>query len=140
MRSVPAITFEVRPSRGLTLALMVVALLAVVAIMLCALALWLRLMLALFAIGYAAWAINKLRHPGLAAVGWRSDHTWGLRLIDGTETDARLRTSRVLGAMIVLRLSWSPRGRAALILLPDNMDADTRRRMRMRLSAQADSD
>lgn len=140
MRSVPAITFEVRPSRWLMLALTAIALLAVVAVMLCALPLWLRLALAVVVIGYTAQTLHGLRHPKLAKVGWRSDQTWGLRLIDDTETDARLRTSRVLGAMIVLRLSWEPRGRTALVLLPDNMDVDTRRRLRMRLSAQADSD
>lgn len=139
MRSVPAIIFDVRPSRWLMLALMAVAILAVVAVMLCALPLWLRLALAVVVVGYAAQTLHGLRHPKLAKVGWRSDETWGLRLIDGTETEGELRTSRVLGAMIVLRLSWAPRGRAALVLLPDNMDADTRRRLRMRLSAQADT-
>jgi toxin CptA len=74
----------------------------------------------------------------LAAVGWHGDDRWMLALPGDTEVEGRLRAGRVLGPLIVLRLAWAPRGRAALALLPDNLDADTRRRLRMRLSASAD--
>ena len=122
------------------LALATMALLAAVAVMACAAPLWLRLTLVLLVFGYTAKLLSDLRAPRVAMVSWRSDQTWGLRLANGEEIDARLRTGRVLGGLIVLRLAWEPHGSAALVLLSDNLDADSRRRLRMRLSSLADSD
>lgn len=138
MRSVPSIAFEVQPSRLLAVALRGIAVLAVLAVLLSGMPWWARLSLAIAVAAGAARAVWRLRRPALAAVGWRGDDRWMLALPGDTEVEGRLRSGRVLGPLIVLRLAWAPHGRAALALLPDNLDADTRRRLRMRLSASAD--
>jgi toxin CptA len=140
MRSAPAIGFDVRPSRLLAAAVLVVAALAIAAAWISGLAWELRMATACGMVAYACLTMLRLRQPKLAAALWHGDGSWTLRLADGRETEATLRSARVLGALIVLRLAWLPQGSAALVLLPDNLDADTRRRLRMRLSAVADTD
>jgi toxin CptA len=138
MRSVPSIAFEVRPSRLLAVATAGIAVLAVLAMLLSGMPWWGRLPLAIAAAAGAAHAVRKLQRPTLTSVGWHGDDRWTLALPGDTEVEGRLRSGRVLGPLIVLRLAWTPRGQAALALLPDNLDADTRRRLRMRLSVSAD--
>lgn len=138
MRSVPSIAFEVRPSRLLAFTLGGIAALAVLAVLLSGMPWWARVPLAIAVAAGATHAVWRLQRPALAAVGWHGDDRWTLALPGDIEVEGHLCSGRVLGPLIVLRLAWAPRGRAALALLPDNLDADTRRRLRMRLSASAD--
>lgn len=68
---------------------------------------------------------------------WRGDGGVSITLATrggGTsEVQGELSHARVFGSLIVLSMRW-PRGRAALWLLPDNLDADNRRRLRVRLA------
>ncbi|MGH8212026.1 MAG: hypothetical protein ACREPP_02205, partial [Rhodanobacteraceae bacterium] len=94
----------------------------------------LRIALAIVAAGYGGSALWRYLHPRVSALNWRSDGSVSITLAgSGTEVRGALQNARVLGPLIALQLHW-PRGRASLWLLPDNLDADARRRLRMRLA------
>ena len=134
MTSAPAIGFEYRPSRLLRRVLIVVATVAVLAVMLCALALWLKVLLVV-ALLLATWrSVRHLAAVPIAAAGWSADNDWTLRLIDHEDVPATLASFRVFGAFVLLRLHTTERGMQVLLLAPDNSDADIRRRLRMRLA------
>ena len=136
MRSAPTIAFEYHPSR--TLAAMIVVL---IALALAAIAIsgmpwpWLAAsMVACLAYGVAA--LWRQARPRIRALAWQGDGDVSLTLAErGAMETGRgsLADARVLGPLIMLSLRW-PKGRAALWLLPDNLDADTRRRLRARLA------
>ena len=138
MTSAPAIGFEYRPSRWLSRVLCLVSALATLAVWICALPWLVKLTLSL-AIGLALGLI-LMRWSGVAvrAAGWGRDGGWSLRWRDEQDSAATLASYRVIGTQAVwLRLSLAGRGRVALLLAPDNSDADIRRRLRMRLAQQA---
>jgi toxin CptA len=134
MTSAPAIGFEYRPSRLLAGLLGGVALLAALAVLFCGLAWWLKcLLLGVIAVSVgSAW--RSPAGPQPSAVGWSADGGWSLRLNDGSDVPVQLRSSRVYGGSVLLRLAQQGRRPHALWLLPDNSDADIRRRLRMRLA------
>ncbi|MBB6183417.1 hypothetical protein [Oleiagrimonas soli] len=99
---------------------------------------WLRLVLTMLIAVYSARACLEVMRPMVRRVQWRADGGWRLALADDSDVEARLLGMRVLGGSLVLRLGWASRRRQALLLLPDNLDADTRRRLRIRLSAESD--
>lgn len=140
MKGAPAIGFRHRPSRLVVALMLAVALLAVIAIWISAAPDWLRIALSLLVAGYAgSVAVHQLR-PRVRTVLWRADGGVDLTFNDGaagyrSETQAVITGTRVMGPLIVLALRWSPRGHATLWLLPDNLDFDARRRLRMRLGA-----
>jgi toxin CptA len=79
--------------------------------------------------------------PRVEALVWRADGSAEVTLRDnlvesGRAVQGAVGSARILGPLLVLTLRWPPRGRAHLWLLPDNLDADTRRRLRMRLGAE----
>ncbi|MET0332466.1 MAG: protein YgfX [Dyella sp.] len=134
MSSAPAIGFEYRPSRHLAAALNLILALAWIAIALSGLALWLQSALALAVL--AAWFGQRAldaRLP-LRALALSGDSQWQLHLTHGDDLPARLLSSRVLGEYIVLWLAVADRGRHGVLLGPDNLDSDSRRRLRMRLA------
>jgi|SRR5690348_11658817 len=137
MRSAPAIGFECRPSRTLSMCIVVLTVLAWAAVAMSGLQLWTKAILAIGALVYGARGLWRYRHPRVLALTWRSDGGVSIRVSGhgdgGEELQGELRDARVLGFLIVLHLRWADRGRAALWLLPDNLDADTRRRLRVRL-------
>ncbi len=134
MTSAPAIGFDYSPSRLLQRALLFVAALAVLALMLCALALWLRLLLVIPVL-LATWsARRRLAAPVVLAAGWSDESDWTLRMADNEDVPACLASFRVLGAFVLLRLRCARQGTCVLLLAPDNSDADIRRRLRMRLA------
>lgn len=138
MRSAPAIGFEYRPSRTLSVCIVVLAALAVVAVALSGCPRWMSAILAFAALAYGAAGLWRYRHPRVAALTWRSDGGISIRFSGrggGVEdVEGELRDARVLGFLIALQLRW-PEGRASIWLLPDNLDADTRRRLRVRLGS-----
>ncbi len=134
MTSAPAIGFEYRPSRLLRRVLILLAVLALLAVTLCALAAWLKGLLAI-AVVLATWrSLRQLAVATIAAAGWSDENGWTLRLIDHDDVPATLTSFRVLGAFVLLRLQTVERGMQVLLLAPDNSDADIRRRLRMRLA------
>jgi toxin CptA len=135
MTSAPAIGFEYRPSRWLPRLLYVLAALALLALVLAGVPIWLKLPLALLVVGLVWHAVLRHRRSPVAAAGWSAEGGWSLRFADGSDAPAALASFRVLGAAILLRLHAAPLGEQVLLLAPDNSDADIRRRLRMRLAA-----
>ena len=134
MTSAPAIGFEYRPSRRLQRALLALATLAVLALALCGLAGWLKLLLAAGVLGATWQAIRQLARSPVRAAGWSADASWTLHLHPHQDVPATLASFRVLGSLVLLRLRTAEQGVQVLLLAPDNSDADIRRRLRMRLA------
>lgn len=142
MKQAPAIGFQYRVSWLLVGVTVVVSLFALLALQLVSGPAWLRHGLHLLAIAYAGFCVAGLLRPRVRSVAWQGEGGLALTLND-TLTDGRrdaegmVSAARVMGPLIVLTVRWPPRERAHLWLLPDNLDADTRRRLRMRLGAEA---
>ncbi|HXE67554.1 MAG TPA: protein YgfX [Rhodanobacteraceae bacterium] len=141
MKQAPAIGFACRVSWLLVIATLVVGVLALVAVQLMHGPAWLHHGLHLAAVAYVAAVVAGMLRPRVRALVWREDGTTEITLRDNLVESGRMMqgavgSARVLGPLIVLTLRWPPRGRAHLWLLPDNLDADTRRRLRMRLGAE----
>jgi toxin CptA len=134
MTSAPAIGFDHAPSRLLQRALLAVAALAVLSTLLCALPLWLRLLLAILVLAATWGTLRRLAAPAVVAAGWSGGSDWTLRMADSEDVPASLVSFRVLGAFVLLRLRSAGHGTCVLLLAPDNSDADIRRRLRMRLA------
>ena len=134
MTSAPAIGFDYAPSRWLQRAMLLVAALAVLAVMSCALPLWIRWMLTAAVLLATWWTRRRLLGSALRAAGWGTQLEWSLHLADNEDVPARLLSFRVLGPFVLLRLHAGDPGVHALLLGPDNSDADIRRRLRMRLA------
>lgn len=135
MTSAPAIGFEYRPSRLLRRLVVLIAVLAVLAVVLCALAIWLKLLLAIGVLLATGHAVRAMDTSPVRAAGWNAGHDWVLHLTDHEDVPATLASFRVLGVFVLLRLQTAGQGMQVLLLAPDNSDADIRRRLRMRLAA-----
>ncbi|RDS80548.1 hypothetical protein DWU98_14140 [Dyella monticola] len=138
MTSAPAIGFEYRPSRWVPRLFVLITAAAVAAVTLSGMPAIARAIVALAAIAACAHAVRRLRLP-IYAVGWASQSGWTLRGLDGADEAATLTASRVMRQMVLLRLASGRYGRLTLWLLPDNSDADIRRRLRMRLAVLANA-
>jgi toxin CptA len=132
MTSAPAIGFEYRPSRWTPRLFIFVAFLTLQAIALSGASWMLRCALVLMVIAACCHALRRLRVP-IYAVGWAKGG-WTLRGLDGADDPATLLSSRVIGSVVLLRLASKRYGKLTLWLMPDNSDADIRRRLRMRLA------
>ncbi len=139
MTSAPSIGFEYRPSRWPSRLLVLIGALALLSIWISGVPRLAAVGLSLLVMAVVAGYIRQQGRSPVRLVTWRSDGGWQLQLPDDSEVEAQLLDARHRGALIMLRLRWATRGRATLLLFPDNLDADTRRRLRMRLSASADS-
>lgn len=140
MTSAPPIGFKYRGSRLLMLALIVMAALAIFAVFSSALPHLFASALAIFVAASFGASFARLLSPRVRTMLWRADGSAQLELHDTVrdprrEANAELHASHVLGPLITLKLRWPDRGRATLWLLPDNLDSDTRRRLRVRLSS-----
>jgi toxin CptA len=140
MTSAPGIGFEYRPSRWPTALLVTLGALSLAAIAYSGVDAWLAVLLVLAVMAYATISFRRGRACRVREAMWRADGGWQLRLHDDTTVEARLLEARQMAGAIVLRLGWTPKHREALLLFPDNLDADTRRRLRMRLSEGTDTD
>ena len=137
MRSAPDISFELKPSPSELALLAAVTVLALIGAWGTDLDGLTRLALAAVALAVAGAALRRRLRPPLVAVRWRGDGEVRVTLRDGSEVEATL-SGRSWGPLIVLALAW--RGhRLGWWLWPDQLDADSRRRLRMRLSAPADA-
>lgn len=142
MTQAPDITFRYRASPTLVVALVVVALLAILAVSISGVPAWLRTILIVCVASLGGVSLGRLLRPRVGSMAWRGDGTVELVLNDTPldnrrEVRAEMQGGRVLGPLIVLSMRWPQRERASLWLLPDNLDADTRRRLRMRLGTHA---
>lgn len=138
MTSAPDIGFDYRPSRWPQALLLTLGVLALVATWTSRLVPVLALVASVMIIHYVWSSLRRIRHVPVQSATWRSDGGWSLVLDDGETVEARLAGSRVVAGAVLLRLAWEPRREAWLTLFPDNLAADARRRLRMRLSASPD--
>ncbi|QAU23917.1 hypothetical protein EO087_07875 [Dyella sp. M7H15-1] len=132
MTSAPAIGFEYRPSRWVPRLFLLMASLALLAIILLGAPWLLRCALIVVVVVACGQAMHRLRLP-IYAVGWAKGG-WTLRGLDGADDPATLLSSRAMGSLVLLRLASRRYGKLTLWLMPDNSDADIRRRLRMRLA------
>ena len=107
--------------------------LAALAIMMSGVPLLARIALVLASAAACVHAIHRLRLP-IYAVGWASQSGWTLRGLDGVDDVATLVSFRIMRQLVLLRLASVRYGKLTLWLMPDNTDADIRRRLRMRLA------
>jgi toxin CptA len=119
---------------------LVISLLALWAVAISGVPEWLRAVLMLSVVLSGAASLVRLLQPRVRSLLWRSDGSVELVLRDRARDDGSpavgmLQGARVMGPLVVLTVHWPPRGRATLWLLPDNLDPDTRRRLRMRLGS-----
>ena len=138
MKSAVAIGFDYRPSRWLTAAIIFVAALAFIAIQLSGLPPLIKLAGAILAAGCTGFALGRYLHPLVRRAVWQQAGHWRLADADGSEFTAELIRGTARGAWIVLNLRRSDGRHLALILGPDNCDADARRRLRVRLASIAE--
>lgn len=140
MKTAPALGFRCRVSPTLVVMTILAALLAMVAAWLTRGPVWLHSALLVLVVVYAGAAIRGLTSSPVESLLWRAEGGVELKLRDHTLEDGKVvlgavQDARVMGPLIVLTLRWPPRERMHLWLLPDNLDTDTHRRLRMRLAA-----
>ena len=135
MKSAPAITLDCRPSGRLQAALVAVALLAAAAVLVSGIVPGLKAAAVVAIAAYAGWSLRRLRACRIERCAWHASGYWRVRDRQGEEHPATLLHAAVRGPLIVLVLLAGPLRRVTLVLLPDNCDADTRRRLRVRLAA-----
>ncbi|MBC6941577.1 MAG: hypothetical protein DWB45_02460 [Xanthomonadales bacterium] len=128
MKSAPTIAFDYRPSRRLLALLALVAGLAALAPWLSALAWPACVTTSLLVVAGAAVAARDLRQPRFTRIAHRADG-WVLADAQGREHAARLRHWRELGGVLMLEWQSGAGARLRVVLAPDNLDADTRRRL-----------
>jgi toxin CptA len=133
MTSAPAIGFEYSAPRRVAHLLVLVTALAILAVALSGVPWILRLALAAATVASCRQAVRALHLP-VSAVGWAAQSGWTLRGLDGADDPATLLSSRSILGLVLLRLSSHRYGKLTLWLMPDNSDADIRRRLRMRLA------
>lgn len=142
MRTPPAIAFHYRVSRTLVAATIAVSLLAICAVSISGSPQWLRSTLAVLVVAFGSATLVRMFRRRIRSLLWRGDggveiRLRGRALDDEREVQGGVHSARVMGPLIVLALRWPPREYASLWLLPDNLDPDTRRRLRMRLNTGA---
>lgn len=139
MKSAPAIAFDYRPSRWVPIAIALLLLLALAAIIASGVPRVVKVLLVGGALVHAAIALARLYRPAIRRCAWYADGQWRVRDAQGNDHAANLIRASVRGTLIVLVLHSPVQRSSALVLLPDNCDADTHRRLRVRLSRGEDS-
>lgn len=137
MKSAAPIAFDYRPSRALAAALAGIALAAAAAPWASAAPTALRIALSLLAIAVAVavarvYLAPRIRRIAHGAAGWQ--------LVDtgGREQAALLVAHRRLGSVVALDFRIGVRERFRILLLPDNLDRETRRRLLLVLARGED--
>jgi hypothetical protein len=133
MKSETAIAFELRPSRRVAGAVTTLAVLALASILLSGVPDALRIVLALFVVFSVARWWQRQPHRRWRAVTCHGDGGWTLRGAHVADEPAKLQSWRRLGNALVLRIVPAHGPRCDIALLPDSVDADTLRRLRVRL-------
>lgn len=138
MKSASAITFDLRPSRLLVAALLIIAALAAASVWLSELRRWPGVaILACVAIAVlVAWTLPPLLRVRWLRAGWNADGQWSLLDTGQTAEGAQLLDWSALGLSLRLRLRTTAGETVTVHLLPDNLDRDTRRRLRVRLTQE----
>jgi toxin CptA len=139
MKSAPAIAFDYVPSRWLAAAIVAIALLALAAVAFAGVATWVKLALGCAVAGYSAHSLRRHLGASTRRVAWHEAGHWRIAPADGDDRAAELQHAVVRGGWLVLTLRAGDGERVALMLGPDNSDADVRRRLRVRLARVRDA-
>ncbi|MBL8298969.1 MAG: hypothetical protein JNN30_11575 [Rhodanobacteraceae bacterium] len=139
MKSARAIAFELRPSHALIATLGCVALLALLSVWNSGLRDYpgLAAGLSLVVVLVTARTASSLRQRGWLRASWNADGSWALLDASQTAVSAVLLGWSGLGLMLILRLRTMAGQAVIVYLLPDNMDRDLRRQLRVRLDQEA---
>lgn len=126
----------IRPSRWHAALLAVVHLLALVALALSGVQIWLAVALGVAVLASFAYTLRRfamLRDArSVVRVEWRADG-WRLALRSGESVTAHLESSVVLGWLVVMNFRDATRTHFPVTVLPDSVDADAFRRLRVLL-------
>jgi toxin CptA len=134
MKSAAAIGFDYRPSPWFAACSVGVWVLALLAVGVCGLPVGSKIVVAIVASVYASWALRDFLHPPCTHLLWHAAGHWRAHDAGGQEYVAELRHASVVGGLIVLSFRAASFGKLSIVLLPDNCDAETRRRLRVRLA------
>jgi len=90
--------------------------------------------LAALVAAYALHSSRRFLRPPFVHIMWHSAGHWRLRDVAEREQVGELHHAVLLGALIVLMLRVDPKRICSFVLLPDNVDEETRRRLRVCLA------
>lgn len=133
MKSVPTIAFDYRASHRIAAALVLVFCAAAIAPWLSALPAAGGAVVSAAVVALGARSLHALLHPGFRRIAYRASG-WTLVDVARTEHEALLESHARVGALIALHFRHGPRARFHALLAPDNLDAETRRRLILLLS------
>lgn len=128
MKSAPELAFDYRPSRRVGAAALLICVAAVLAPWATSLPPVLRTALSLAALVVGSLAVRRLMNPRFRRIAWR-ESGWTLVDAAGGEHAALLESHARLGGLATLGFRFGPRSRFRALLAPDNLDAQTRRRL-----------
>lgn len=133
MKSALTIAFDFAPSRATGAVALLVCLCATLAPWASALPLALCVTLSLGAGALGLHALWRYWHPPFRRIALR-ESGWVLLDHADVEQDAVLHSHAHLGVLLTLGFRYGPRAYFRAVLAPDNLDADTRRRLILLLS------
>lgn len=133
MKSAPTIAFDYRPSRWIGTAGALVCAAAAFAPWLSGLPWLARVALSLAAIAFGTHALNRFLNPHFRRIAYRASG-WVVLDAHDTEHVAALESHAHLGVLLALGFRTGPRARQRVVLTPDNLDADSRRRLVLMLA------
>lgn len=139
MKSASAITFELRPSRLLVTALLIIAAFAMTSVWLSELRRWpvVAILVCVAIAALAAWTLPPLLRARWQRAGWNAESQWSLLDARQNAVGAQLAGWSALGLSLRLQLHTTAGETVIVHLLPDNLDRDTRRRLRVRLTQES---
>jgi toxin CptA len=138
MKSANAIAFDYTPSRWPVVAIAAMTVLAFAAIALSGAPTWMQSVGAIIIVVCAGFALRSHLRSPVRRVVWQQAGHWRVTDADGREFTADSIRGVARGSWIVLNLRRSDGRCLDLILGPDNCDADTRRRLRVRMASLRD--
>ncbi len=113
--------------------------LALVALGVCGAPLWMKLAIGVCALAYAIDCRARFMRLPAIKLSWYEAGHWRVSGLHDHETIAELQHATVRAGWIVLTLRCSDTKRLRLLLTPDVCDAETRRRLRVRLARSQDA-
>lgn len=128
MKSAPSIGLDYAPSRRIALAIGLVATLAIIAALICALPWALRLAIAVAAAGYGFWSIRRQQQPAWRHIAYGAAG-WSLLHHDGSEHAATLCRHARIGPLLTLDFKVDDGTRFRPVFAGDNLDAERERKL-----------
>jgi hypothetical protein len=134
MKSAPAIAFDYAPSRLILGGVLLLGAFAVLAVLASGMATQLKALVAVLAAAYAGYAAKTFSTSSIRRIA-HGEAGWLLVDRNGDEQAVELRHHVRRGNLLVLEFSASAQRVRRFVLTPDNIDAETRRRLLLVLAA-----